>query len=134
MVPFRFGPYLFLKLLGRGASGDVYLARPIDERRGIPSPVVVKRFHPVDDGKEMFFQRFSHEVQIATAIDSPHVAKVYDAGCVGELLYIAMEYIAGWPLSRVLEEHRKTRRAISISSVGDVIEGVLRGLIALHGA
>lgn len=43
--PQIFGGYLLLQALGRGAMGDVFLARPLHAGRGLPSPIVVKRLH-----------------------------------------------------------------------------------------
>ena len=101
-LPQPFGGYVLLKLLGSGVSGDVFLARPAEERPGVPSPVVIKRLHPERGDDRAFAARFRQEAQIATAIDSPHVARVYDAGRVGSEYYIALDQ---WPSG----EHRDRR-------------------------
>lgn len=133
-LPRPFGPYLLLKRLGQGAMGDAHLARPLDPHRGIPSPVVVKRLHGELASNATFVQRFKHEAEIAVNVDTPHVAKVYDAGAVGETLYIAMEYVQGWPLSKFLEEVIGSKRHATVGSVVDLIVGGLDGLHALHTA
>jgi hypothetical protein len=133
-LPRPFGPYLLLKRLGQGAMGDAHLARPLDPHRGIPSPVVVKRLHGELASNATFVQRFKHEAEIAVNVDTPHVAKVYDAGAVGETLYIAMEYVQGWPLSKFLEEVIGSKRHATVGSVVDLIVGGLDGLSALHTA
>ncbi len=132
--PKVFGAYLLLRALGRGAMGDVWLARPLNPDRGIPAPVVVKRLHGELASKKGFVSRFRHEAAIAVSVDSPHVAKVYDVGAVGETLYIAMEYVPGWPLSKVLEAILESGRHASIASVIDLIAGGLDGLDTLHTA
>src|SRR2546428_410879 len=78
------------------AMGAVHLARPVDPRSRIPAAIVIKRMHPEMAAYDRMVQRFIHEATVAVRIDSPHVAKVYDAGRVGDTLYIAMEFIAGW--------------------------------------
>lgn len=132
--PRVFGAYLLLQALGRGAMGDVWLARPLNPDRGIPSPVVVKRLHGELAMKKAFVARFRHEAAVAVCVDSPHVAKVYDVGAVGEALYIAMEYVPGWPLTKVLDAILRSGRHASIASVLDLIAGGLEGLHALHTA
>lgn len=132
--PRPFGAYVLLKALGRGAMGDVHLARPYNPNRGIPTPVVVKRLHGELAKKKGFVARFTHEAEVAVSVESKHVAKVYDAGSVGDTLYITMEYVTGWPLSKVLDAILKSGRHASIASVVDSIAGALEGLEALHSA
>jgi serine/threonine-protein kinase len=133
-LPAPFGPYVLLKALGTGGGGDVFLARPRDRRRGLPEVVVIKRLHGRLAEEGDFVRRFRHEAEIAVSVSSPHLVKCYDAGMVGEVLYIAMEYVAGWPLSRMLKELRNAKHRASLHSVGDIIGGALQGLEALHSA
>ena len=133
-LPRLFGPYVFLKALGRGAMGDVHLARPFHPDRGIPEVVVVKRLHGDLTSKRAFVARFKHEAALAVSVDNDHVAKVYDVGAVGDALYIVMEHVDGWPLSKVLDEILKSGHHASVASVVDLIAGGLHGLRALHTA
>lgn len=132
--PQAFGTYVLLKALGQGAMGDVQLARPYNPNRGIPTPLVIKRLHGELGTDEDFVRRFKHEASIAVSVDSPHVAKVYDAGSVDDTLYIGMEYVPGWPMSKFLESIIKSGRHASIASVVDMCVGALEGLEALHTA
>ena len=133
-LPTIFGRYILLKSLGRGAMGDVHLARPISSTRGVPEAVVLKRLRGELVAKEAFVARFRHEATVAVSVDSPHVARVYDVGSVGSALYIVMQYVDGWPLSDVLEAILKSGRHASIASVLDLMTGGLKGLQALHTA
>lgn len=114
--------------------GDVHLARPFNPKRGIPTPVVIKRLHGELTADEDFIRRFRHEADIAVNIDSPHVAKVFDVGKVGDAFFIAMEFVPGWPLSKFLDAVLQSKRHASVGSVIDLIDGGLRGLHALHSA
>ena len=130
MLPERFGPFILLKRLGSGGMGDAHLARPIDA----DTLLVVKRIHPELAEHEKQVRRFQHEAMIATTIESPHVARVYSAGKVGATLYIAMEYIAGWPLSTIIPNQRADGRRIPIAAAIDLVSDALRGIRALHMA
>ncbi|MBI2374376.1 MAG: protein kinase [Deltaproteobacteria bacterium] len=132
-LPARFGPFLLVEELGRGSMGEVFLARPSSPGYGLPWPLVIKRLHGFLADEE-FTRRFRHEALVASRIDSPHVAKVLEAGEVGEELYIAIELVPGWPLSAVLRELRAAGRHFSIPSALDLAIGVLRGLEAIHEA
>lgn len=129
-----FGAYALLKPLGQGAMGDIHLARPYNVRRGIPTPIVIKRLHGELTSNPDFVRRFKHEAEIAVSVDSPHVAKVYDVGAVGETLYITMEYVNGWPVSKFIEAVIASGHHANISAIVDLIAGGLRGLSALHEA
>jgi len=133
-LPMPFGAYALMKALGQGAMGDVHLARPYNARRGIPTPVVIKRLHGELASNPDFVRRFKHEAEIAVSVDSPHVAKVYDVGAVGETLYITMEHVHGWPLSKFIEAVIASGRHASIGAIVDMVAGGLEGLYALHTA
>lgn len=133
-LPMPFGAYALLKSLGQGAMGDIHLARPFNPRRGVPTPIVIKRLHGELASNADFVRRFKHEAEIAVSVDSPHVAKVYDVGAVGETLYIAMEHVNGWPVSKFIEAIIASGHHANISAVVDLIAGGLVGLEALHTA
>lgn len=132
--PIRFGRYELFDALGQGATGDVHLARPAEPSPDLPPVLVVKRLHASLHEDERFIRRFEHEATIARAIDSKHVVKVFDAGRVGDTLYIAMEYIAGWPLNQVISDSARAGTKPSIQSIVEVVRGALRGLEDLHAA
>jgi serine/threonine-protein kinase len=118
--PQPFGTYVLLKALGQGAMGDVQLARPYNPNRGIPTPLVIKRLHGELGTDADFVRRFKHEASIAGSVD--------------DTLYIGMEYVPGWPMSKFLESIIKSGRHASIASVVDMCIGALEGLDALHSA
>jgi serine/threonine-protein kinase len=132
-LPQRFGGYMLLKRLGSGGGGDVHLARNLEREHG-PATVVVKRLHENLVERSEFVARFRHEAELAGAVDDPHVAKVYDAGEIDGVLFIALEYIPGWPLSRVLRELSDSDTPPPISAAIDFAQTALRGLGALHSA
>ncbi|MFO0726416.1 MAG: serine/threonine-protein kinase [Myxococcota bacterium] len=134
MTPERFGPYLLLEKLGAGGMGDAHLAQAAEPDSKLPRLFVIKRLHSELGLNERNVQRFRHEGRIATLIQSPYLPKVYAAGQVGQTLFIAMEMIHGWPLSRVIREYAESQRPISLSSALDLCIDTLRGLRDLHEA
>jgi len=127
-LPASFGDYVLLKKLGAGGMGDVVLARRGDS----DVPVAIKRMHP-HLAQDAFRRRFLHEAAVAARVDSPYVARVVDAGQVGETLYIAFEFISGTPMSRLMGAIGGTTYRASIDSIIDLVCDVLKGLQALHG-
>ncbi|MCA9552639.1 MAG: hypothetical protein KC933_21575, partial [Myxococcales bacterium] len=92
-LPRPMGPYLCLAQLGAGAAGAAYLARPLAPDSGVPTPFVLKVMHAALAARPEFVARFRHEAEVAVAVESPHVAAVFDVGQHGDELYIAMEFV-----------------------------------------
>ncbi len=131
-LPRTFGAYLLLEQLGVGASGAVYLARSVGRDRSIHTPVVIKRLLPERAEDPEFVRRFRHEARVAVQLDSPHVAGVFDVGSVDGELYIAMEYVSGWPMTKLLHEVVSGRLTLKVPEVIEMIAGALEGLRAIH--
>ncbi len=93
------GPYRILTMLGYGGSGKVYLAR--DTRTNRPVALKVLPPHKIRE-QEHHLTRFLREMEIAQTLNHPNVARAYDAGVVGDVHYIALEYVPGKTLSKLV--------------------------------
>jgi serine/threonine protein kinase len=131
-VPVWFGPYVVLDQVGEGGVGTVHLAKPIQKNCGIPTPVVLKRLHPELTQREVSLKRFRHEVEVAVSLDSQYVCKVYDAGAVAGVPYVAMEYIWGWTLLDLLRAYFGDSPRIPVSVCMGLMLQALDGLAAIH--
>jgi beta-lactam-binding protein with PASTA domain len=120
------GRYQVESRLAHGGMATVYLGR--DTR--LDRVVALKIAHPELARDGDFVRRFMTEARAVAQLSSPNVVAVYDQGSAGDLLYIAMEYVAGPTLREVL----RTRGSLSVRESLDVIEGVLAGLAAAHRA
>ena len=86
-------------LLGRGAMGEVYAATEL----GGDAEAAVKVLRRELLGDPDHHERFLREVQIASAIDSPHVVRVLGASAPRDPLpYLAMERLRGRTLGELL--------------------------------
>lgn len=95
------GPYVILERIGEGGIGQVFKARHAHMDR----IVAIKVLHPklVTDPEVM--RRFIREVQMAARLDHPHVVRAHDAGPAGSVYFLAMEYVPGTDLSRLVKQH-----------------------------
>src|SRR5262249_5928141 len=76
-----------------------------------------------------------HEAKVAVSIDDPHVVRVLDVGVVhGRDHFLAMDFVRGWPCSRLLQAGEASGRFFAIEQVVALMCGALRGLYALHTA
>jgi serine/threonine-protein kinase len=91
--------YQILSLIGEGGMGRVYLAEHV--RMGRKS--ALKVINPALATTADAISRFNREAANACKINHPNVAQVYDFGEMADgTLYLAMEYIDGETLDRVV--------------------------------
>jgi len=104
----QFGPYRVLSLLGHGGMGSVWLAERADGL--FTRQVALKLIHPALKSRVMS-ERFSREREILASLNHPHIARLLDAGFAGDgQSYLALDYVAGTPLTTYCDEHRLSIR------------------------
>jgi tetratricopeptide (TPR) repeat protein/tRNA A-37 threonylcarbamoyl transferase component Bud32 len=105
------GRYVVLNKLGGGGMGVVYLAYdPELDRR-----VALKLLRPEaleTLAGEAARSRLLREAQAMARLSHPNVISVHDVGTLGERVFIAMEYVPGWTLTRWLKEKLRSRQEI----------------------
>jgi serine/threonine-protein kinase len=100
------GHYEFIRKIGAGGSGVVYLATDTLLQR----PVVLKLLKRGSQSQEQVRATQLREARLASAIDHPNVCAIYDVGEApaesgGEdEAYIVMQYIPGKSLDKVISE------------------------------
>jgi serine/threonine protein kinase len=89
-------PYEVLAPIGEGASGVTYLAQALT---GLGGYVALKILGPRDDVDAVLSRYLQWKTRLTRTIH-PSVGKLRDVGLTAEgLLYVASEYVAGWPLT-----------------------------------
>jgi len=114
--------YHVVKKLGEGGMGQVYLAEHV--KMGRRSAIKVMNPSMVHDPDAV--ARFNREAANASRITHPNVCAVYDFGETPDgLIYLAMEFIEGEPLTDILERDGalETARAVHIfQQVADALQ------------
>src|SRR4051812_22563823 len=105
--------YRIESVAGRGGMGVVYRARQI----ALDRVVALKLIAPELSGDESFRARFSRESRIAASLDHPNVIPVYEAGEDGDRLFIAMRFVEGTDLGRMLAEQGALDPALAVELV-----------------
>jgi len=100
----RVGPYRLIRRLGAGGMAEVWLAQRAD---GAFKREVALKLPTLSRPRKDLASRFARERDILAALEHPNIARLYDAGVSAEALpYIAMEYVAGQPLTDWCDAHR----------------------------
>ncbi|HTJ41163.1 MAG TPA: serine/threonine-protein kinase [Kofleriaceae bacterium] len=128
-----FGRYQPIKLLGSGGMADVYLARSVGEA-GFEKQVALKIMHPHLGRVEDAVAHFLDEARLASRLTHPNIVQIFDLGKNGEDYFIAMEYIEGSDLERVLINMRAGQRKIPVAIGLGILRKVCDGLHAAHTA
>ena len=118
--------YRIDQAIGRGGMGVVYRAEHLTLGRQAALKIIVPNLAE----SEGFRTRFLQEARIAATLVHPNVVTVYDAGDVGGLLYIAMQYVEGSDLAKVLRSDGRLKPFRAL----DVLRQVAAALDAAHAA
>ncbi|HEY5241573.1 MAG TPA: serine/threonine-protein kinase, partial [Polyangiaceae bacterium] len=119
------GKFLVEGLIGSGAMGAVYRARQV----ALDKTIAIKVLHSENADDPTFAARFQREAKAASRLNHPNSMQVIDFGAEPDgLLYIAMEYLDGRSLHRVLREDSP----ISSARVADILMQTLAALAVAH--
>jgi len=118
--------YRVVSKIGDGGMGQVYLAEHVRMKRRC----AVKIMRPQLMSDPVAVVRFNREAENASQISHPNVCAVYDFGeTPSGLIYLAMEFIDGDSLAKVLAEEK----VLSPIRAADVISQTADALSAAHG-
>jgi serine/threonine protein kinase len=125
--PLLSGRYLLEKRLGRGAMGQVYLAR---DQNLLTRRVAVKTVRPdflnnedMQEGEAI--ARFEREARTAASIRHPNVVDVTDFGKSPEgVFYLVMEYVQGETLHHLLRREGTLSAQRALKLLHQVAAGV----------
>jgi serine/threonine protein kinase/formylglycine-generating enzyme required for sulfatase activity len=117
--------YRLVEKIGEGGMGSIYKAIHTEMGR----TCAIKLLTAISTANEEAIARFKREAKMASRIDNPHAVTIYDFGeGEGGLLFLAMEFIDGRPLSRLIAEER----VLPIERVVSITSQVAEGLAAAH--
>ena len=131
-LPAEFGKYVLIQRIGTGGMAEVYLAR----RPGIggfSKTVVVKRLRPSMRDHPGYLEMFVEEAKLAAEVQHRNVVQVFDLGSLdnGEV-FMAMEYVRGTDLKRVLRTATHFGRRVPVWFTLHVVCEVLEALAFAH--
>ncbi|CAM4299519.1 protein kinase [Corallococcus sp. ZKHCc1 1396] len=131
MNPQAFGKYQLLKKLATGGMAEVWLARQ-SGIEGFQKDVVVKRILPHLAEDREFVEMFRNEALIAARFNHPNIAQVYEFGEANGTYYIAMEFIHGEDLGRVMRKASGMNQWIARPLAVRIVASACEGLFYAH--
>lgn len=120
----QLGKYEIQNLIGAGGMGAVYLARDTELNRTVALKVLPRE----KADNPLLVKRFKSEAQSAATLQDPHIVTIYEAGEADGYLFIALEYVQGTDVQKLIEK----REVIPVKRSVDIIKQVTKALVHLH--
>ena len=125
------GRYRLFARLGSGGMADVYLA----VARGamnVNRLVVIKRLRDEHGSDASSREMFLNEARLAARLNHPNVIQTFEAGSEAGSFFLAMEYVDGQPLSRVLTAFKRQGKVLEARIAARICSDALSGLHYAH--
>jgi serine/threonine-protein kinase len=124
LLDMRFGNYVILDHLGTGGMGDVYKA----VHSGLDRLVALKILPPVLARNHAFSERFLAEAYAISRLQHQNIVTLYDYGEENGQKYIAMQFVLGTTLGRVI----RSDGPLDFPRVNHIAKQICRGLKYAH--
>lgn len=125
-----FGKFAIEGVLGRGGMAEALKCR-LSGPGGFDKVVVVKRILPNLVSEPEFVDMFRDEARIAANLSHPNVVQVFETDEIDGIPYIAMEYVHGLTLQRLI---RASTFSPKLGAMARIIADVAEGLHYVHNA
>ena len=127
----QFGKYQLIRKVGTGGMAEVYLART-SVAQGLAKTLVIKKIHTAYAKSRQFVAMFVDEAKIALGLNHPNIIQVFDFGAVADTYFLAMEYVEGIDLLRLLQEAARARVRLPYGISAYVVQQMAKGLDYAH--
>src|SRR3970040_1550198 len=94
------GKYDIQKLLGKGATGTVYLAKDTFTEKEVALKTIEPEVFRDPEFGTVYRSQFLNEASLAGKLRHPHIVAILDAVVQEDSGHIAMEYVTGGDLSQ----------------------------------
>jgi hypothetical protein len=129
----QIGRYEILRRLGDGGVAEVYLARARGEA-GFEKLVALKVLQQSLARQPMVVDNFLDEARLAARLNHPNVVQILELGRADDEYFIAMEYVEGADLARLIETSRRHGEHVSLGVALMILRRICDGLHAAHTA
>ncbi len=98
----KIGRYQLVDKIGKGGMAETWLGELMGAE-GMRKPVVLKRVLPGLSDNQEFIEAFVREAKITASLSHGNVAQVFDFGQLAGSHFMAIEFVDGYSLDRVLK-------------------------------
>lgn len=123
-MPKKLGRYEIVRPLGKGAMGIVYEGFDPTIKRRVAIKTARRELMSDTEHAEELLARFVREAQAAGALNHPNLVTVLDVGEEEGTFFIAMEFLEGEDLGKVLKRTKKIEPAQAIEICATVCDAL----------
>ncbi|OGQ22195.1 MAG: serine/threonine protein kinase [Deltaproteobacteria bacterium RBG_16_71_12] len=127
----RFGKYTLLNRIAVGGMAEIFLARQ-EGLEGFEKTICIKRIRPHLSSQPNFVRMFLNEAKLAAQLNHPNIVQIYDLGRIADSYFIAMEYISGRDMSRIMPKADKQGIPFPMIYALRIASNVCEGLYYAH--
>ena len=127
----RFGRHLLLKRIAVGGMAEIYRALAFGTE-GFKKLVAIKRILPHLSKDNEYKAMFTEEAKLVASLNHPNIVRLYDFGCIDDMLYHSMEYVHGQNLGEIIRTMQFNKQAVPIEPICHIFSEVLSGLEQAH--
>jgi serine/threonine protein kinase/predicted ATPase/class 3 adenylate cyclase len=117
--------------VGTGGMAEVFLAKTA-LAQGLNKILVIKKIHSAYARSSQFAVMFRDEAKIAVTLNHPNIIQVFDYGQVGDTFFLAMEFVEGMDLLRLLQEAAKAKQRLPYGLSAYIVQQLAKGLDYAH--
>ncbi|MDX1947693.1 MAG: serine/threonine-protein kinase [Pirellulaceae bacterium] len=121
---FNLGSYTITDWIGQGGMGHVY--KGVHQVMGRECAI---KTLPLVKATPESISNFNREIRTQAQLDHPHLVRAYDAGKDGNIYYMAVEYVPGTDLRKLV----RSQGPLTQTQAASVILQTARGLEYAHG-
>ncbi len=129
----RIGRYEIQKRLAVGGMAEIFLAK-LKGEAGFEKEIVLKKILPQWSGDRDFIAMLVDEAKIAVRLNHSNIVQVYELAREGDMYYIALEYVHGIDLRRLLQRAQAQKTVLPFKAALFIAAEVLEGLAYAHAS
>ena len=115
-MPESLGRFRLIEKIGSGGMGEVFRAEDLADGRIVAIKTLLPEFASNPD----MLRRFVKEARLLSEVRTPHVARLLEVNEDGDQHYIAVEFVPGPPLSRLVALGRPVSERLALALTADI--------------
>ncbi len=127
----KFGKYVLLDKVATGGMAELFRAK-LTGAGGFEKLIAIKKILQHLNDEEKLVTSFVDEAKLAAFLHHPNIVQIYDFGCMDNIYYIAMEYLAGKDLRYTIKKADEKNAPIKLDIILYIIMRLCDGIDYAH--